>query len=280
MEFTEHRFDFEGTQAAYLHAGAGPRLLLLHGSGPGASSRGNWRAVLGPLAERFEVFALDLVGFGLSGRKPAAPYFDYPLWVRQAEAMLDRIDGDAPVGLVGHSLSGSIALTLASRRPRVGAVMTTGTMGAPFEPNAATHRTWTCPTNREDLRTALQGLVFDRALVDDAYLAAREPVLFAPGYADYFNAMFGGDQRRYIEAAVLSRETLQRVSCPVLMLHGRNDIAFPPSSTLHVAEALAQADVLLLSRCSHSVAFEHPGKFMAQAISFFSSHIADAATLP
>lgn len=280
LEFTEHRFDFEGTRAAYYRGGAGPRLLLLHGSGPGASSRGNWRAVLQPLAQHFEVFALDLIGFGLSDRKPSAPFFDYPMWVRQAEAMLERVDGLGPVGVIGHSLSGSIALTLASRRSRVGAVMTTGTMGAPFEPNAATHRTWTCPTNREDLRAALQGLVFDRTVIDDAYLAAREPVLFAPGYAEYFNAMFEGDQRRYIEAAVLSRETLQRVACPVLMLHGRNDVPFPPSSTSQIAEALLQADVLLLARCSHSVAFEHPAKFMAAAVPFFNTHLAEAATRP
>src|SRR5258706_14921106 len=128
---TEHHFEFEGLEVAYRSGGQGAPLLLLHGSGPGASSIGNWRAVLEPLAERFEVFAMDLIGFGNSARRHQPPYFDYPMWVRQAAAMLARVPGER-VGVIGHSLSGSIALTLAAAEPRISAVMTTGTMGAHF----------------------------------------------------------------------------------------------------------------------------------------------------
>lgn len=268
-------FEFEGIRVSYLKAGAGAPLLLLHGSGPGASSLGNWRTVLGPLAERYSVHAMDLVGFGQSERKPAEPYFDYPMWVRQAQAMLERIEGGGPVGVIGHSLSGSIALTLASLEPRVAAVMTTGTMGAPFTPNDVTHRTWRCPRNRQELRQAVEGLIHDVSAIDDAYLAAREPVVFAPGYADYFDTMFGGDQRRYIDAAVLTEATLAKVRCPVLMLHGKDDTAFPPQSTLDIGARL-QADVVLLARCSHSVAFEHSAKFLAYARQFFDAALPSA----
>lgn len=266
-------FPFENLQVAHTTTGTGPSLLLLHGSGPGASSIGNWRTVLPALAERFTVHTMDLVGFGLSDRKAGLPYFDYPLWLRQARAMLEQIGGDAPLGVIGHSLSASIALTLASLEPRVAAVMTTGAMGAPFAPNDATHRTWRCPRDREALRAAVEGLIHDRTLIDDAYLAAREPVVFAPGYADYFDTMFGGDQQRYIDAAILSTQTLGAVRCPVLMLHGRDDRAFPASSTLEISQSLVAADVLLLANCSHSVAFEHPGKFLGAATQFFDAHL-------
>lgn len=258
-------FVFEGLKAAYTRNGAGPTLLLLHGSGPGASSLGNWRTVMGRLAEKYTVYAMDLIGFGQSDRRPEPPYFDYALWVRQAVAMLAHIDGDEPIGVIGHSLSGSIALTLAASKPRIAAVMTTGSMGADFVPNEATHRTWRCPRTREELRTAVNGLVYDTALIDDAYLAAREPVVFAPCYAEYFDAMFEGDQRRYVRAAVLSDATLQSVTCPVLMLHGRDDKAFPAESTLQIAKRLPQADVVLLSCCSHSVAFERTEFFLLNA---------------
>jgi 2-hydroxymuconate-semialdehyde hydrolase len=266
-------FSFEDVQVATTVDGAGSPLLLLHGSGPGASSIGNWRTVLPALAERFTVHTMDLVGFGRSDRKAEAPYFDYALWVRQAEAMLARIDGAGPIGVIGHSLSGSIALTLASRQPRVGAVMTTGTMGASFEANAGTHRTWRCPRTREELRAALEGLIHNPSRIDDAYLDAREPVVFAAGYADYFDTMFEGDQQRYVDAAVLAPETLAAVRCPVLMLHGRDDHAFPPSSSLALSKALTQADVLLLASCSHSVAFEHPATFIAAAAWFFGANL-------
>ena len=274
MSTDSRAFEFEGMQAAYTKQGAGPSLLLLHGSGPGASSLGNWRTVMDPLAKHFTVYAMDLIGFGRSDCKPDAPYFDYPLWLRQAQAMLGQIEGSSPVGVIGHSLSGSIALTLASLEPRVAAVMTTGTMGADFVPNENTHRTWRCPRDRDELRLAVTGLVHNAALIDDAYLAAREPVVFARGYADYFDTMFEGDQRRYVRAAVLSDETLQRVGCPVVMMHGRDDIAFPTESTLAVASRLPQADVLLLARCSHSVAFEHPDKFLVGAVRLFAKALA------
>jgi 2-hydroxymuconate-semialdehyde hydrolase len=271
-------FSFEGLRVAYEVRGAGAPLLLLHGSGPGASSLGNWRTVLPALAERFTVHTVDLVGFGRSDRKSQAPYFDYPLWVRQAEAMLARIGGDGPVGIIGHSLSGAIALTLASRQRRVAAVMTTGSMGASFTPNDATHRTWRCPRNRDELRRAIEGLVHDASRIDDAYLDAREPVVFAPDYADYFDTMFGGDQQRYIDAAVLSPDVLAAIRCPVLMLHGRDDTAFPASVSLEVSKSIADADVVLLARCSHSVAFEHPSKFVAAANAFFDAHLRATAS--
>ena len=47
-------------------------LVLIHGFGPGASSY-EWRKNVDALAERFRVYALDLLGFGLSDR-PAIDY--------------------------------------------------------------------------------------------------------------------------------------------------------------------------------------------------------------
>lgn len=265
----EESFEFEGIPVTYYHGGAGMPLLLIHGSGPGASSVGNWRSVLGPLSARYEVFAMDLVGFGKSGRKPLPPYFDYPLWVRQAQAMLSRIGGER-VGIIGHSLSASIALAVASGNPRIAAVMTTGAMGAPFSPNDVTRRAWRCPANRDELALALRGLVYDASIVDDAYLDAREPVVFAPGYAAYFNEMFEGSASQYIEAATLAPAILAGVTCPVVLVHGRNDVGFPLETSLALARTLARADVILAGACSHSVAFERSALFLAVAHELFA----------
>jgi 2-hydroxymuconate-semialdehyde hydrolase len=73
---------------------------------------------------------------------------------------------------------------------------------------------------------------------------------------------------------VLSKETLAAVSCPVLMLHGREDRGFPVESTLSLARQLPRADVLLLSRCSHSVAFERSEAFLANARLLFDAALA------
>lgn len=269
----ESSFQFEGMRSACYQTGSGRPLLLLHGSGPGASSRGNWGPVLADLASRFEVHAVDLIGFGKSDRRPAPPYFDFEMWVRQALAALDRIRPGEPVGIVGHSLSAAIALRVASASQRVAAVVTTGAMGARFTPVEQTRRVWTCPRDRHELVAALSGIIHDASVIDEAYLAARESVVFAPGYADYFDAMFEGDRQRYVDAAVLSPETLSSIRCPVLLMHGRNDLAFPPATSIEMANHLPDADLVLLGKCSHSVAFERSRTFLALVEAHFARHL-------
>ncbi|WP_410014782.1 alpha/beta fold hydrolase [Sodalis sp. C49] len=260
--------EFEGMQAGYYHAGKGKPLMLIHGSGPGASSLGNWSRVLEPLGHDYHIFAMDLIGFGISDRKAEPPYFDFPLWIRQAKAMLDYI-GAAEIGIIGHSLSAAIALSLASSDKRVSAVLTTGAIGAPFLATAATQRIWRCPQNRDELIATLGTLIHDQSIIDDNYIKAREPVVFAPGYAEYFNAMFTGEPQRYVEMTTLGDEVLSAINCPVVMLHGRDDIPFPKSTSEYLSAKIKYADLHILSECSHSVAFERTRAFMAAAHQLF-----------
>ena len=269
----ESSFRFEGVDVTYFRAGSGKPLLLLHGSGPGASSLGNWGPVLPALTQNHEVFAVDLVGFGKSGRKPAAPYFDFEMWVRQARAMFDRVRPGEPVGVVGHSISAAIALRLASNNPRVAAVLTTGAMGAPFRPVQQTERVWTCPRNRDQLVATLSGIIHDASVLTESYLATRERVVFAPGYADYFDEMFAGDKQRFADAAILGDEVLARIACPVLLLHGKQDQAFPSTTSTTLAGQLQRSELMLLDQCSHSVAFERTSTFLAVANDFFARHL-------
>lgn len=260
--------EFEGMRVGYYHAGKGKPLLLIHGSGPGASSLGNWSRVLEPLALDHEVFAMDLIGFGISDRKPEQPYFDFPMWIRQAKAMLDHI-GAADAGIIGHSLSAAIALSLASVDKRVSAVLTTGAIGAPFVATAATQRIWRCPTNRDELISTLGTLIHDKSIIDDNYIGAREPVVFAPGYAEYFNTMFSGNPQRYVAETTLDEAVLSAITCPVIMLHGRDDTPFPKSTSEFLSARIKYADLHILNECSHSVAFERSRAFMAAARQLF-----------
>ena len=268
VEYADRSFAFEGIEARYITAGQGFPILMLHGSGPGASTLGNWRKVLDPLADRYKIFAMDLIGFGRSARKPAPPYFDKDLWLRQARAMIGQIDGPE-IGIVGHSVSGALALELAATDKRITKVLTTGAMGAHFPLNEFTAKIWSFPRNREELRAAAEILIHDRRLIDEAYLSNREAVLFSGDYSTYFSAMFGGDKQRFIDAAIVPEDALRRIVCDVSMLHGRNDRAFPAEVTLNIAAHLPQANVQLIGNCSHSVAMEHPQMLLAAANQLF-----------
>ena len=64
---------------------------------------------------------------------------------------------------------------------------------------------------------------------------------------------------------------LQRVKAKVLMMHGRQDVNFPPELTCLVLSRSLHADVWLLDQCAHSVALEYPTKFLAGADTLFGT---------
>lgn len=266
MAYIDKSYTVDGLRAHAIEGGSGYPLLLIHGSGPGASTVGNWRRILDPLAERYKVYATDLIGFGRSARKTAPPFFDMQLWLRQCEALLAQIV-EPHVGILAHSLSAVLALRLAARHPtKVAQVLTTGAMGRRFSVNEATTRVWTFPEDREALRLTAESLVFDRSLIDDAYLDARMAILHSDtSYGGYFSTMFAGDKQAFVDRSLLGADELAAVTCPVTLMHGREDVGFPPAVTLELAKHVPQADVVLLGRCSHSVAMEFPDKLISAA---------------
>lgn len=257
--------EFRATKVHYLEGGRGGPLLMMHGAGPGTSAPGNYRLVLEHLAERYHIYAMDLIGFGQSGRKREAPYFDFEFWVGQAQHMLDQIP-DGPVGLVGHSISAAIAFRLAASNKRVSAVLTTGAVGTDFTITEELAKLWTFPKDRGQLREAMQAAVYDTSSLTDDFLDNRLEMLNQDEYPAYFRALFGGDKQALVNSWALSAETLSRVGCPVVMMHGRNDVACPHEvTTAKLAERLPQADVIQLAACGHSPALEHADKFLSSA---------------
>ena len=270
MALSEIDVEVAGHRVHAWHGGAGFPILMLHGSGPGAGTIGNWRLVLEPLAARYQVLAADLIGFGQSARKKAEPFFDPTLWLAQAEGLLNQFPA-GPLGIIGHSVSGALALRLAARNPeRVVKVLTTGAMGNRFKANRYTEECWSFPETKDALRSAVGNLVYDQSVITDEFLDNRMKILHDGDYAPYFKSMFAGDKQRYIDAAALGDDELKRIRADVLMLHGRDDKPFPcADNTLVLAPNIARADAMVIARCGHSPALEHPQKLIAAAHMLF-----------
>lgn len=96
---------------AYTRKGSGEPMLLIHGIG---HQRTAWGQVVDLLAERYDVVAVDLPGFGNSPR-PAKPA-RYSM-VSYGEQILDLLRelGMTRPHVAGNSLGGLIALELAAR---------------------------------------------------------------------------------------------------------------------------------------------------------------------
>lgn len=262
----------DGCTAAYYEGGTPGKLplLLMHGLGPGAAVGSAFAPIIDFLGANFHVFATDLIGFGNSGRKPAPPYFDFALWVRQARALMERMPGEK-LGVFGHSASGAIALRLAASDPRVAAVITTGTAGTRFTVNEHLKRLWTFPASRDDLRLAMKSLLFDAGGIPDDILELRWSTLQTPGYADYFGSMFSGNLQALGETWVISDEELAKITVPYTLVHGRNDLPCPAEETsLVLAGKIRHANVVLLSRCGHAPSAEHPAEVRAAVRLAFS----------
>jgi pimeloyl-ACP methyl ester carboxylesterase len=106
-----HFISLHGQRMAYLEAGQGPPLLLIHGIAEAAWA---WEVVIPALARRHRVIAPDLLGHGRS----AKPRGDYSLG-NQATLMRDlmiSLDIERAT-LVGHSLGGGITMQFAYQYP-------------------------------------------------------------------------------------------------------------------------------------------------------------------
>ncbi|WP_409331764.1 alpha/beta fold hydrolase [Trujillonella humicola] len=100
-----------GHLRAFLRAGSGPPLLLIHGIGNNAQT---WAEVIGPLAEQHTVIAPDLLGHGDSDK----PRGDYSIagYANGMRDLLSVLDVEQ-VTVVGHSLGGGVALQFAYQFP-------------------------------------------------------------------------------------------------------------------------------------------------------------------
>jgi pimeloyl-ACP methyl ester carboxylesterase len=108
-------YRWRGRDLAYAVAGEGEPLLLVHGIYAGASSL-EFRKNFAALSERFRVYALDLLGCGLSER-PRRRY--EPEDVRSQVEDFAREEIGEAAHLVASSLSGALSVPALVENPRL-----------------------------------------------------------------------------------------------------------------------------------------------------------------
>ena len=113
----ERRYNWRGWRLAYRVAGKleAPPVLLVHGVYAGASSY-EFRKNFSELSEDFRVYALDLLGCGLSER-PRRRYEPEDIAAQVEDFAREEIG--APAHLISSSLSAALVVPAAVRSPRL-----------------------------------------------------------------------------------------------------------------------------------------------------------------
>lgn len=252
--FDERVKTARGAKIRWFEAGDGPALLLLHGFGGAAW---NWAEVAPRLPGR-RLLVPDLPGHGASSPLPA------PSLAGFADAVAAIVD--EPVGVVGHSLGGVVALRLAERRPDLvrGLVLaapagissstrlaevTLGVAGAVRPGRFAALR-----IERVLRSPRLKRLIFGRLQVanPDALTerAIRGLLQAIPLHTDALGAglALAHDDPRL---------DLDRVRCPALVLFGGRDLQVPLADGFEYARRL-RAPLRVIADCGHLLIAERP----------------------
>jgi pimeloyl-ACP methyl ester carboxylesterase len=105
---------WQGNKIRYTVAGTGKPLLLIHGFG---ASIGHWQKNIPVLAEAgYQVFALDLLGFGASDKAPVD--YTLELWESQIVDFWAEFINQ-PTILIGNSIGALLALMLVTNHPAI-----------------------------------------------------------------------------------------------------------------------------------------------------------------
>jgi len=99
-----------------IRIGTGPPVLLLHGFD---SCGLEFRRLAPLLASDHTLLIPDLHGFGFSPRpQPEQGRYGPEAVLQHLEALLDHLPQDQPLGLIGASMGGAVAMELARRQPK------------------------------------------------------------------------------------------------------------------------------------------------------------------
>ena len=254
----------DGSELYYEVHGEGAPLLLLPGLGSDVLS---WGGLLTPLAQSYRVILLDNRGAGRSrGPGPVT----IAAMASDALALLEHL-GHPKVHVLGHSMGGLVALTLASLAPaRLDRLILAGSFAAIQPRNLQLFRS---------LATALeQGA--DRAgwyqelfvwIFSQGFLGTPQAVRAAARLAaDYPLAPTPAEFRSQVAALADwdASAGLGAITHPTLVLTAQNDRLVLPPEGKALAAALPRGTYQELAGAAHAMHLEQPKAFLAAVRAF------------
>jgi pimeloyl-ACP methyl ester carboxylesterase len=253
-------------------------IVCLHGVGGSALQ---WDAVAPRLARHGRVLALDHVGHG---RTPRAGRSAAIGPAQQLLARVLRAEQALPAVLVGHSLGAALAVLEATRDPAaVRALVLTSPLLPPSRPGlsdraalvryvagragqrarAARRSLGERPSLARTIERGLRGAAADPATIDAALV--RESLALAQAVGARETARSFAEAARSAFATVARgrdlRSALDRIACPVLLVHGELDRTVPLAFAERVARDHREWTFAVLPGLGHVPQLEAPDRW-------------------
>ncbi|HEX8099744.1 MAG TPA: alpha/beta fold hydrolase [Actinomycetota bacterium] len=257
-----------GLHTAYLEAGSGPPLVLLHGLG---ATNASLLPTLWELAANYRVIAPDLPGFGESA-KPLRSY-NAAFFSHWLQAFLDEL-GIERTDLLGNSMGGRVAIELGLRAPERVRRMVLLAPSPAFirrrefvrlvrllRPELAV---LPVPIPHRQVVRATRAM-FSRPsrLPDGWYDAAADEFLRVFATARGRIAFFSAARQIYLEEPRGAKgfwDRLPGLATPALFVWGARDRLVPAKFARHVVDALPNATSVVFEDCGHVPQYELPAK--------------------
>ncbi|MFM7426717.1 MAG: alpha/beta fold hydrolase [Elainella sp.] len=236
-------WSWRGQSIYYVNAGSEnrqvhphrPPLLLVHGFG---ASTDHWRKNISELSRDFEVWAIDLLGFGRSTK--ADVEYSGSLWRDQLHEFITEMIG-RPAVLAGNSLGGYASLCVAAQRPGSAAGLILLNPAGPFtetqtptKPDPIREVFFNLSRNllllplpswllfqyvrqKSMIRKTLEKVYLDQSAVTDQLVEDIYRPSCDPGAATVFASVFKSPQGEKNDVL------LEQMTCPLLMLWGEGD---------------------------------------------------------
>ena len=264
-----HFADIDGVRVHYQEKGTGMPLVLLHGF---SSSTYSWKDVFEPLAKSYRVIAVDLKGFGFSGK----PDGDYS---RRAQAilvahLLDHLKIEK-AWLAGNSMGGEVSLNFALQNPqRVAGLILIDSAGVRISganslapvyariPFVGPVLIALALTSDKLVRQGLEKSFYDDAKITD------ERVAF------YYRPLkTRGGQLAALRARTQAGEfpiepDLNKISVPTLIIWGAEDALIPLEAGRKMNSLIKGSKLVIIERCGHVPQEELPERVFDEMTKF------------
>jgi pimeloyl-ACP methyl ester carboxylesterase len=265
----ESRFlDVDGTTTHCLVTGDGSPLVLVHGGGPGADARGNWQDCMPLFANNFEIFAVDMVGFGKTD-KPDPDAYAYTKENRSRHlAKFIETLGKGPVSIIGNSMGGAASIGVAMERPDlIRRMVLMGSAGiAVNNPDPAPMKALASyDYTLEGMRRMMRVLAGPDYEVDENLASYRHELSLDPATKIAMTAIITEARQGGLS---YEDDAIRQIKLPTLVVGGKEDQIAIPARNYRFLELLDNSWGFILPHCGHWVMMERPQEFAAVTLDF------------